>query len=219
LPGAQVLKRQSAPELVADALRARITAGELEPGTKIVVELTAKDMGVSANTLREGLQLLEHERLVTQFLNRGIFVTQLTPEDVRDLYQMRRLLELGALRSVDQIPEETLAVMRDSITKGDRAIRNEDWAAASAATIEFHTAVVSMLGSERATETMRRLMAELSLTLASVHEKNELRAPFHNVRSEIVDLLAAGKTAAAVSLLASYLDDGEASMSALLPGD
>jgi DNA-binding GntR family transcriptional regulator len=219
MPSTRTLKRQSAPELVADALRARITAGELPPGTKIAVELTAKEMGVSANTLREGLQLLEHERLVTQFLNRGIFVAQITRADVHDLYRMRRLLELGTLQAASEIPRSALDAMRDSIANGERAIQSHDWAAASRATIDFHTAVVSILGSERATETMTRLMAELSLTLAAVHENNEMRTPFHNTRRRIVDLLIQGDIAAAVSLLSTYLDDGETNMTALLPED
>jgi DNA-binding GntR family transcriptional regulator len=204
-----VVERKSAPEAVADTLREQITAGELEPGAKIAVEKVARSLEVSANTLREALQLLEHERLVTQRLNRGIFVRQITPLDITDLYMMRRLLEIGTLRQIDAVPPEVLEHMRAAVELGYRSLADKDWSASSLATVNFHSAVVSMLGSERASLTMQRLMAELRLTLSIVHEQLELRSPFLDTRRRLLELFEAGEIKAAIPVLEKYLEDGE----------
>jgi DNA-binding GntR family transcriptional regulator len=206
------IERKSAPEIVADAMREQITAGKLEPGAKIPVDKMAKSIGVSANTLREALQLLEHERLVTQRLNKGIFVRQITEADISDLYAMRRLLEIGTLRHVGRPDPQALLAMRAAVDLGVRSITDKDWSSSSLATVNFHAALVAMLGSERASVTMQRLMAELRLTLSMVHEHLDLRSPFLKTRQELFDLFDAGRFQDAIPILERYLAEGERSM-------
>lgn len=206
------VRRKSAPEHTADLLREQITAGELQPGARISVEKLSRSMNVSANTFREALQLLEHERLVNQELNRGIFVAHITEADIRDLYSMRRLLELGTLRDATSIPAQALTEMRDAVADGERAIAERDWSASSRATTDFHSALISIGQSERAIETMKRLMAELRLTISSVHGANELRSQFLENRRTILAHLEDDDFEAAGTALAKYLDHGESSM-------
>jgi DNA-binding GntR family transcriptional regulator len=92
------LDRASTAGRVADVLRTRITEGSLAPGTRLSEEDIGTALGVSRNTLREAFRLLGHERLLVHQFNRGVFVRKLTVEDVRDLYQLRRILECGAVR-------------------------------------------------------------------------------------------------------------------------
>lgn len=207
-----VLRRKSAPEHTADLLREQITAGELQPGARIGVEKLSQSIGVSANTLREALQLLEHERLVNQELNRGIFVARITEADIRDLYAMRRLLELGTVRTAQTVPPETLRALRAAITLGDDAIADRDWSASSRATTDFHSALISIGHSERATVTMKQLMAELRLTISSVREALQMRSEFQEDRRAILARVEQGHFAAAAELLAEYLDKGERAM-------
>jgi DNA-binding GntR family transcriptional regulator len=212
IPERSAVRRKSAPEHTADLLREQITAGELEPGARIGVEKLSRSVGVSANTLREALQLLEHERLVNQELNRGIFVAQITEEDIRDLYVMRRLLELGTLRDATAIPAEALQGIREAVTLGDQAIADEDWSASSRATTDFHSALIAIGQSERAIETMKRLMAELRLTISSVHGATKLRKQFQEDRRTILGHLENVDFAEAGAVLAQYLDNGEDAM-------
>ncbi|MCQ8831283.1 GntR family transcriptional regulator [Streptomyces malaysiensis] len=207
-----VVRRKSAPEHTADLLREQITAGELEPGTRIGVEKLSQSIGVSANTLREALQLLEHERLVNQELNRGIFVARITEAGIRDLYTMRRLLELGTLRDAQTVPPEALSAMRAAVALGDQAITEQDWSASSRATTDFHSALILIGRSERATVTMKQLMAELRLTISSVREAMQLRSQFQEDRRAILARVEQGHFEAAAGLLADYLDKGEHAM-------
>lgn len=210
-PSARV-RRKSAPEHTADLLREQITAGALQPGARIGVEKLSREMGVSANTFREALQLLEHERLVNQELNRGIFVARITEADIRDLYRMRRLLELGTLRDATEIPAEALAGMRAAVAAGEAAIAEEDWSASSRSTTDFHSALISIGQSERAIETMKMLMAELRLTISSIFGAIDMRTQFQEDRRAILGFLEDGDFDAAGDHLSRYLDNGETSM-------
>ncbi|MGE0217901.1 GntR family transcriptional regulator [Mycolicibacterium sp.] len=202
-------RRKSAPSTVADLLRDRMIAGELEPGTRLRVEKISESLGVSANTVREALQMLERERLVTQFLNRGIFVSELTADGVRDLYLMRRLIECGILRSADSVPPDALAGLRESVALGEEALATRNWSAAADATTRFHSALVAIARSERVDVTMRQLLAELRLHMAHLESDREIHQQFIAQHRPLLNLIEAHDFAAAADSLERYLHEGE----------
>ncbi len=87
--------------ITAASLRTRLTEwlfdailrGDLAPGTRIVEGKLARQLEVAQTTLREALQELEHQGLVTKSERRGNFVTKLTPKDMEDIYVVRLALE------------------------------------------------------------------------------------------------------------------------------
>ncbi len=70
-----------------------ILRGDLAPGTRIVEGKLARQLEVAQTTLREALQELEHQGLVTKSERRGNVVTRLTPKDMEDIYVVRLELE------------------------------------------------------------------------------------------------------------------------------
>ena len=61
---------------VADFLRDSILSGKLKPGDRVVERTLAKSLGVGQTTVREALQVLEHEGLIYKKANTASFVTQ-----------------------------------------------------------------------------------------------------------------------------------------------
>lgn len=100
----ELLGRSSTADRVAEILRTRIAEGYLTPGSKLSEDSIGHALGVSRNTLREAFRLLTHERLLAHELNRGVFVRVLTVQDVIDIYQVRRLIECAAVRSLAMPP-------------------------------------------------------------------------------------------------------------------
>ena len=95
---------------LADNLREDILRGELVPGQSIRLEEVAGRFDVSTTPVREALRDLEAEGLVTIFPHRGAIVTQLSPDDLRDIYDIRATLEAMATRlAVPQMTEATLS--------------------------------------------------------------------------------------------------------------
>ena len=87
-------------EQVAEQLRQRIFAHELEPGAWIDELKIAEEYGISRTPLREALKVLAAEGLVTMKLRRGAYVTEVSPKDIADVYRLLSLLEADAAAEV-----------------------------------------------------------------------------------------------------------------------
>ena len=83
-------------EEVAELLRQRIFKRELEPGSWIDELKIAQDHGISRTPLREALKVLAAEGLVTMKVRRGAYVTEVSTQDLADVYHLLSLLESDA---------------------------------------------------------------------------------------------------------------------------
>lgn len=78
---------------IAESIRAGIVAGAYPPGTRIRQEDLAARFGASRVPVRQALQQLEHEGLVTVVANAGAWIARLTLDQCEEIYQMRERLE------------------------------------------------------------------------------------------------------------------------------
>ncbi len=83
-------------EEVAEQLRQRIFRRELEPGSWIDELKIAEEFGISRTPLREALKVLAAEGLVTMKLRRGAYVTEVSDQDLQEVYHLLALLESDA---------------------------------------------------------------------------------------------------------------------------
>ena len=83
-------------EEVAELLRQRIFRRELEPGSWIDELKLAEEYGISRTPLREALKVLAAEGLVTMKVRRGAYVTEVSEQDLADVYHLLALLEADA---------------------------------------------------------------------------------------------------------------------------
>jgi DNA-binding GntR family transcriptional regulator len=81
---------------VAERLREQIFARELEPGSWIDEQKLTQDYGISRTPLREALKVLAVEGLVTMKVRRGAYVTEMSVQDVTQVYHLLGLLEADA---------------------------------------------------------------------------------------------------------------------------
>jgi DNA-binding GntR family transcriptional regulator len=112
MPLAALEDQQQLTDRVHDALRTAITSGRFAPEERIKQEQIAAELGVSRTPVREALHLLEREGLVRLVPRRGAIVQGFTAADVRELYELREVLEPAAaeLATVRATPEERRAV-------------------------------------------------------------------------------------------------------------
>jgi DNA-binding GntR family transcriptional regulator len=142
------LARVTTVERMAEGICDLILRGEVEPGTALRESQLQSTIGVSRNTIREALRLLERDGLVTYHPYRGVAVTELDREDVVDLFRARMTLELSAVKAAASLTSEQLEAMTSA--RGDReaAVAKADWHTAFEADIRFHAALVAVLGSK-----------------------------------------------------------------------
>ncbi|MFF0794634.1 GntR family transcriptional regulator [Streptomyces spiralis] len=197
---------------VADALRAQIVSGELKPGTRLSEEQVRKVHGVSRSTLREAYQRLIRERLLVHELSRGVFVRQLSREDVADLYQVRRIVECAAIRSIRSLTPSGLRRLSATISDGRAAAEESRWDAVAAASIRFHEALVALAGSDRLDTMMSGVLAEFRLAYAHMSDTRVYHAAYLGRNREIAEALRSGNIEEAATLLETYLTDSEAAL-------
>ena len=204
-----LLGRSSTAERVSGVLRERIIEGSLPPGLRLSEDVISQALGVSRNTLREAFRLLAHERLLVHELNRGVFVRRLTPEDLTDLFRIRRMIELGAVQSVGVIPPDQLTALRAAVDQAREAATEDRWGDVGTANMRFHQSIAHLAGSPRIAEVMDQVLAELRLVFHVMADPQRFHEPYIERNAEILRLLEAGATAASVEALAGYLDDAE----------
>jgi DNA-binding GntR family transcriptional regulator len=86
------------PSAVADQLRREIVEGLIEPGERINVRKLGQRLEVSAIPIREAIRLLESEGLVETIPNTGAVVARVSLEEVKAVYDLRRLIEPAIAR-------------------------------------------------------------------------------------------------------------------------
>ncbi len=209
---AALFDRSSSAERVADVLRRRITEGVLKPGTQLSEELLKEALQVSRNTLREAFRLLTHEGLLVHRMHRGVFVPDLTEDDLLDLYRLRRVLECDVVRALDSLGPEQLEPLREDVAASEAAAQAEDWISVGTANMRFHRHLVGLAGSTRMDEITGRLLAELRLLFHVIATPRALHEPYIARNRSLLELLDAGEYARAADELNAYLLDSQAAL-------
>lgn len=100
---------QSKVEAIVDVLRDAVVSGELAPNMPLRQDPLAQKFGISKIPLREALARLEGEGFVVTHPGRGVFVTDLRADRIREIFQLRVLLETELLRAA--VPALTPATL------------------------------------------------------------------------------------------------------------
>ncbi|HWG22890.1 GntR family transcriptional regulator [Actinospica sp.] len=208
----------STAERMAVILRDRITAGELTPGTRLIEEAMAEDLGVSRNTLREAFRLLTYERLLVYELNRGVFVRTLSERDVVELYRVRRMIEMAALRESGKPESGKFGKVADSVREAEKAAEEGRWHDVGTANMRFHRELVGLAGGERVEEFMAQILAELRLVFHVMKDPRRFHEPYIGRNRAVLAALLSGDIAGAEKLLREYLDDSERQLLAAYHG-
>lgn len=147
-------------EQVADQLRQRILARELEPGAWVDELKLCGELGISRTPMREALKVLAAEGLVTMKLRRGAYVTEMSERDVREAYQLLSLLESDAAAEVAaRATDAELAELGELHRALEEALPDRD--AFFAANERFHLRVLEIDGNRwrlQIVGDLRRLM-------------------------------------------------------------
>jgi DNA-binding GntR family transcriptional regulator len=204
-----LLERSSTAERIAAILRDHISEGRLLPGTRLSESSLSSALNVSRNTLREAFRLLAHERLVVHRHDRGVFVRELGPADVIDLYRVRRVLECAAVDRAGSAQADTVRAVREAVEAGERAAAAGRWDDVATASIHFHQAVTALAGSDRLDELMRQILAEIRLIYPGAAISADVYRDYLARHRDIASRIERGDLAGARDELDGYLQDSE----------
>jgi DNA-binding GntR family transcriptional regulator len=158
----------SLAKLVRDDVLGLILKGVLTPGQRINEPDVATRLGVSRVPVREALRELESSGLVVARKHAGVFVRQLAAPEIRDLYQMRALLDGFAGRQASLRPATDnaalLTVLDDATERMRQAAQRQDVQSYYGENLRFHWAIIEAAGNQSLTETYRGIVQKLHLS-------------------------------------------------------
>jgi DNA-binding GntR family transcriptional regulator len=192
--------------MVYAALREAILTRQLPGGTPLIEANLAQQFGVSKTPIREALQRLAHGGLVDMELARGATVHTLTLDEIRDIFEMRLLLEPLALRqSAPLMTADDLVALETVLTEAAGALEAGDYPNLSALNGRFH----GLLYSRAANHLLVRWLDSLSdrrrlITMHGWAMENRSGREWEEHRG-IFEALTAGDTEAAAARLAAHI--------------
>jgi DNA-binding GntR family transcriptional regulator len=143
-------------------LRSSIIMGHRLPGEKIDVRQLAQGYGTSITPVREALQMLNQEGLVTIKSHSGYLVTQLTLKQLRDLLELREILELASVeRAATRITEDQIAELK-AVYAGYTGDDDESYARYTAENRRFYVLIARATGNQELAEMLGHLHDRLA---------------------------------------------------------
>ena len=147
---------------VAERLRQLIYTRRLEPGSWIDELKLAAEFGISRTPLREALKVLAVEGLVTMKVRRGAYVTEMSRDDVAQIYHLLALLESDAAATVaaraTEVQRAELAALHAQL---ERQVRRRDEFFAT--NERFHVTLLQLAGNRWALQTVQDLRKVMKL--------------------------------------------------------
>lgn len=200
--------RESTAGIISRRLREAIMSGSLPPGTQLGEADLAARFEVSRGPLREAMQRLVQEGLLRSEPHRGLFVIELEPGDVYDIYAARTAVEQAAalriLRGDHAGAAERLQRIHDEMQAAADA---GDDAALGDADLRFHELLVHISGSRRLVRMSRTLLVETRMCLSALQRTYELSSDRLTEHAKIIDALRSGDRDHVLHLLEAHMED------------
>lgn len=152
------------------AMHERIVSAVLEhkllPGTRLVEEKLAEAFGVSRTRIRPVLLRLANENIVTLIPNRGAVIARPTPQEAREVFEARRLIEPTLVeRFVQRAGDADIQALRERIEAEQAARAAGDQQRAIRLSGDFHLAIAETAGHATLGRILRELVSRTSLVL------------------------------------------------------
>ncbi|HEY0534887.1 MAG TPA: GntR family transcriptional regulator [Actinoplanes sp.] len=158
------LESHSLVELTMRSLRRDILAGRIDPGERLVEEQLTKRLGISRAPLREAMRLLAEQGLVEHVPRRGARVATLSDEDVRELYEVRDVLERHAVTAIPSSVD--LTALRAALEAMREATAADDRLELANAHRRFHVEVVRLGGNHQLAGLYESVLVRIQLYMA-----------------------------------------------------
>jgi DNA-binding GntR family transcriptional regulator len=130
------------------AIKEAILSLQLQPGAPLVEQELANQLGISKIPLREALQQLENDGLVTRIPYRGVHVSNISTREAAEISAIRGVLEgLAARLAAKRLTDEQLEQAEAILDEAEQALRQEDHDLCIAKGKEFHDFIIARCGN------------------------------------------------------------------------
>jgi len=189
-------------------LKQAILSLALRPGEPVLEKEWAERLGMSRTPVREALQRLEYEGLVTSDPRRGWFVYTLSLDDIRQIFDVKIELEgLAARRAAERISEEQAARLRGALEDLARVTQERDLEAWHLADYAFHEILFEAAGNTRLQQIIRSLNSQMHRIRAGHLALEGRRKRSLEEHRTLTDAILSGDGQAAEGTMQAHLKD------------
>lgn len=204
---------------IADELRERIALGHFPMGSRLSDKDLAGQLRVSRTPVREALLQLVSERLVVMRPQRGTFVFDPGEEEVRELCELRGVLEAGAARILAARGDrQAVALLAQQAVLAGRALARRDYAECERLDTHFHELLVAGCGNGMLAQGYRALADRVRALRRRLPASRERIANGIAEHAAIAKALARGDGEEAARLIGRHVDHVRRLLSAPAPG-
>jgi len=191
-------------ESIAAALQREIMSGDIRPGTELIQADLARRFAVSRIPVRDALRRLAATGLVIIIPNRGARVIQLSSDDVREVYDLRSLLECDCLRrAMTGMTDEDLERIEHALLRSNVDARTEAWAEGD---WFFHEALYASARRVQQVELIRNLRNRCRTHIAIYGTLPAETSQWLDDHERMVGFCRRGDIEAAVEVLARHIE-------------
>lgn len=179
----------------------------LPPGTRLAEHELSEIFGVSRTVVRAGLQELAHGRLVTLKANRGAWVAKPGPEEAREVFEARELVEPRTAREAARkaLPAH-VDYLRKHLLEEDAALAEREYGRALRLSGAFHIEIARIAGQQTLLEFIEILVGRSALIIALFWRNERARCDSH-CHATLVEAIARQDGREAEELMRSHLVD------------
>jgi DNA-binding GntR family transcriptional regulator len=193
------------PAEVHERIWSAIMDHSLPPETRLVEERLCEIFGLGRTRLRQVLQRLAHENVVTLMPNRGAMVAKPSIREAREVFGARRVLEAGTVTGfLDAASRDDLKRVNAHLAREKAAWRDNDRRTALKLSGEFHLVVAEGAGNRILVDLLRDLISRSSLIIAVYQTPNTPTCP-PDEHERLVTALEKGDRRA-IDLMVKHLD-------------
>ena len=195
----------NATQRIADAITTAIVERRLMPGTKLAEQKIADIFQVSRTIVRQALNQLSRDRLITLAPARGARVAAPSVEEARQVFEVRQLIETAMVeRAAAQLTAAQFAELRRHLRDEQAAVQRTDVPGRTRLLADFHVLLAQLLGNEVLAELLQDLLSRSSL-IALMYQSSHSAEHSYAEHVAIVDALEARDAAAAARLMGGHL--------------
>lgn len=201
--------RPNMTQRIVDAITHAIVERRLMPGTKLAEQQIADIFKVSRTLVRQALNQLSRDRLVTLEPARGAFVARPSVEEARQVFQVRQMLEGAMVRELAaRITPEQLDLLRGHLRDEEEAVRRTDVPGRTRLLADFHVVLARQLGNEVLAQLLADLLSRSSL-ISLMYQSSHSAEHSRSEHVALVDALERHDADAAVQLMTEHIGNVE----------
>jgi DNA-binding GntR family transcriptional regulator len=182
-------REPSVAAVIARTLEEDIVLGRRHPRERLVEQDLCAHFDTHRGDVRLALFELEKKGIVQRIPNRGAIVRDLTPQEVRDIYDVREELEMMAVRIMPfPVRAEDIARLESQQREHSHAVDTGDLLAVFYSNVHFHRVLLGLCCNACLIETIEGLAQKVSGIRSYAHANVQ---SLHDARSDHIEMIAA----------------------------